>query len=143
MLRHRQIRRALVAAFTLAALVIPGTAGTAGAATTVSTKVCDYDWQRGTWRIKRLILCAARRWDSPGTPQEAVVVARCESHLRPSAYNPNGYAGLFQQATRYWPGRADQWGQPDRSVFNGRANIIVSVRMAAAQGSWSAWGGCA
>jgi len=70
-------------------------------------------------------------------------VALCESNLRPGAYNPNGYAGLFQQATRYWADRADRWGQPDRSVFNARANAIVSIRMARALGSWSAWAGCA
>ena len=38
--------------------------------------------------------------------------------------------------------RAERWGQPNRSVFNGRANIIVSIRMAASLRSWSAWGGC-
>jgi hypothetical protein len=70
-------------------------------------------------------------------------VARCESNLNPHAYDSGGYAGLFQQSIRYWPGRSEQWGQVDRSVFNGRANIIVSVRMAHAAGSWSPWVGCA
>jgi hypothetical protein len=142
MVRRSHIRRALVAAFTGAALVLPGTTGPASAVEAVSLRVCDFDWQKGTWHVKQLIKCAARRWDSPGTPERAIAVARCESNLRPEAYNAGGYAGLFQQATRYWPGRADRWGQPDRSVFNGRANIIVSVRMAAATGSWSAWAGC-
>jgi hypothetical protein len=68
-------------------------------------------------------------------------MARCESHLNPRAYNSGGYAGLFQQSTRYWPGRADHFGLDDCSVFNGRANIIVSVRMAHASGSWSPWAG--
>ncbi|MGH2635961.1 MAG: hypothetical protein ACRDHU_07450 [Actinomycetota bacterium] len=142
MVGHRRIRRALVAAFTTAALLLSGTAGSASAAAAVSTKICDYEWQKGTWHIKQLIRCAARFWNSPGTPEQAVAVAHCESQLEPEAYNANGYAGLYQQATRYWPGRADRWGQPGRSVFNGRANIIVSVRMAAAAGSWSAWAGC-
>ena len=142
MVRHRHIRRALLAAFTTTALLLPGTAGTAGAVATVPGRVCDFDWRQGTWHIKQLIRCAAARWDSPGTPRLAIEVARCESNLRPSAYNPNGYAGLFQQATNHWPERAERWGQHGRSVFNGRANIIVSVRMAAAAGSWSAWGGC-
>jgi len=77
---------------------------------------------------------------SQPSPAQAVAVARCESHLRPRAYNSGGYAGLFQQATRYWPTRSHTYGQPHRSVYNGRANIIVSIRMAAADGSWSAWG---
>jgi hypothetical protein len=143
MVRHRHIRRALLAAFTATALLLPGTAGTAGATATVPDRVCDFDWREGPWHIKQLIRCAAFRWDSPGSPRHAVEVARCESELRPRAYNPNGYAGLYQQATRHWPDRAEQWGQHGRSVFNGRANIIVSIRMAAAAGSWSAWGGCA
>jgi hypothetical protein len=140
MIRRISIRRALVAALASACL----TGMPVGAqAQEVPQKVCDQDWRQGTWHIRQLIKCAARRWDSPGTPSKAVEVARCESHLNPAAYNSGGYGGLFQQSTRYWPGRAERWGQPDRSVFNGRANIIVSIRMAHALGSWSAWGGCA
>lgn len=142
MVRRSRFRRALGAAFITATLLLPGRSGTASAAEPVSLLVCDFEWQKGTWHIKQLIKCAARRWDSPGTPAQAIAIARCESSLRPDAFNANGYAGLFQQATRYWPGRADRWGQPDRSVFNGRANIIVSIRMAASVGSWSAWAGC-
>jgi len=143
MIRRTHIRRALFAAITTVTLLLPQTAGEAGATTdAIPLRVCDFDWSRGTWHIKQLIKCAAARWDSSGGPARAVAVARCESDLRPHAFNSRGYAGLFQQAIRYWPGRADRWGQPDRSVFNGRANIIVSIRMAAAAGSWNAWAGC-
>lgn len=142
MIRRSSMRRALVAALAAASLVAPIHSAAAVEADPVPLRVCRYDWQRGIWHMKQLIKCAARRWDSPGTPLKAIAVARCESGLRPGAYS-NGYAGLYQQAVRYWPGRADQWGQPDRSVYNGRANIIVSIRMAASMGSWYAWGGCA
>ncbi len=142
MSRHNPVRRGIAAALTTVALVAAAPVAPAPAEE-ISRQVCDHDWQEGTWQVKQLIKCAARRWDSPGSPLKAVAVARCESHLRPNAYNPNGYAGLYQQATRYWPDRADHWGQPDRSVYNGRANIIVSIRMASAAGTWSAWGGCA
>ncbi len=142
MIRRHMARRAFVAVLASASLLSPAHAAVAAEADGVPSLVCDIDWRQGTWHIKRLIRCAARRWDSPGTPAKAVEVASCESHLRPGAYNPSGYAGLFQQSTRYWPERADRWGQPDRSVFNARANIIVSVRMARALGSWSAWAGC-
>ena len=135
-------RRALVAALTGASLLVLASPVRATEAQEVPLRVCDYDWERGPWQIKRLIRCAANRWDSPGGGLKAIAVARCESGLRPRAYNTNGYAGLFQQATNYWPGRADTFGMPDRSVFNGRANIIVSVRMARSMGSWSAWAGC-
>ena len=135
--------RGLLAAIIATAFLLPATAGDASATTNaVPLRVCDFDWHEGTWHIKQLIKCAARRWDSPGSPAQAIAVARCESDLRPDAYNAGGYGGLFQQATRYWPDRADRWGQPERSVFNGRANIIVSIRMAAAAGSWRAWAGC-
>lgn len=141
MIFRPMMRRALVAALASASLLagLP----VAAQAEEVPRHVCDYDWREGTWQLKQLIKCAARHWDSPGTPMKAVEVARCESDLNPEAYNSGGYAGLYQQATRYWPDRADRWGQPDRSVYNARANIIVSIRMARALGSWSAWAGCA
>jgi hypothetical protein len=143
MIRRRIAGRALGAALSTAALAMAGPATAASAAEEVPRRICDFDWREGTWHIKQLIKCAARHWDSPGTPLKAIEVAHCESKLEPKAYNPNGYAGLFQQATQYWPDRADHWGQPDRSVFNGRANVIVSIRMAASMNSWSAWAGCA
>ncbi|HSJ50951.1 MAG TPA: hypothetical protein VLA90_06660 [Actinomycetota bacterium] len=142
MVRHIHRRRAFVAAALTTALFVAGTPATASAGQTVPKKVCGYDWTRGTWHIRQLIKCAAERWGSPGTPKQAVAIADCESQLEPDAHNPNGYAGLFQQAVRYWPGRADRWGQPNRSVYNARANVIVSIRMASAAGSWNAWGGC-
>jgi len=141
MIRRSTMRRALVAALASASLLAALPVG--AQAEEVPRHICSYDWRAGTWQLKQLIKCAARRWDSPGSPAKAVEVARCESHLNPEAYNSGGYAGLYQQATRYWPGRADRWGQPDRSVYNARANIIVSIRMARATGSWSAWAGCA
>jgi len=142
MIRRRSYRAA-TAALIATAFVTTAPAVAANAAAEVPSRICDYDWREGTWHIRQLIKCAARHWDAPGAPDQAVDVARCESRLRPRAYNSGGYAGLFQQATRYWPGRADHWGQPDRSVYNGRANVIVSIRMAAAANSWSDWSGCA
>lgn len=143
MIKLMSIRRALGAALFTTAFLAGLPATSASASNEIPRRVCNQDWRAGRWQLRQLIKCAARRWDAPGTPRKAVAVARCESHLRPRAYNPNGYAGVFQQATRYWARRADVFGQPDRSVFNGRANILVSVRMASAANSWSAWAGCA
>jgi len=142
MIRRPTMRRAFVAALASASLLAPAQLAVAQEAQIVPLRVCDFDWREGTWQVKQLIWCAAARWNSPGTPRQAIRVARCESNLNPSAYDSGGYAGLFQHATRYWPGRADRWGQDDRSVFNGRANVIVSIRMAHAYGSWGAWSGC-
>ena len=102
------MRRALVAALASASLLAPTTTAVAREAMIVPVRVWDYDWRAGTWQVKQLIRCAARRWDSPGTPGLAISVARCESKLNPRAFNSGGYAGLFQQSTRYWPGRAEQ-----------------------------------
>ena len=104
----------------------------------VAHRICHFDWRDGARQVKKLIRCAAARWDSPGGRRKALSVARCESGFNPRAFNSGGYAGVYQHAVRYWPGRADRWGFPDRSVFNGRANIIVSIRMARAVG-WSPW----
>jgi hypothetical protein len=99
--------------------------------------VCDYRWRQGPREVKRLIRCAARRWRVPGGPDRAIDVARCESRFDPRAHY-NGNAGVFQQRVIYWPDRARTWGFPGASVYNGRANVIVSVRMAARSG-WDAW----
>jgi hypothetical protein len=115
--------------------------GTTTEATTsrmLSGRICDIDWRRSPFQLKRLIRCAARRWNVAGGPDKAVRVARCESRLDPKAYNPRGYAGVYQQATRYWPSRATDYGFRDYSVYNGRANIMVSVRMAH-RGGWGPW----
>lgn len=100
---------------------------------------CSIDWRDGKAAVTKLIRCAARHWHVPGGPDTAVSVARCESGLDPEAFNRAGYAGVYQQATRYWKTRARSYGFPDWSVFNGRANVIVSIRMAHRFG-WGAWG---
>jgi len=117
----------------------PMTSGAdAGPSRRVDRRVCDYDWKRSAYQLKRLIRCSARRWAVRGGPDKAVAVARCESRFNPNAYNPGGYAGVYQQATRYWRSRATTYGFRNYSVYNGRANIMVSVRMAHRTG-WQAW----
>jgi hypothetical protein len=145
MFNRPTMRRALVAALASASLLAPAaTSATNAEARSVPLRVCEYEWQRGTWHIKQLIRCAASRWSVPGGAVKAIEVGDCESHLDAGARSSGGsYAGLYQQSTRYWPSRATRFGQGDRSVFNGRANIIVSIRMAHADGSWSTWAGCA
>ncbi|HZD80542.1 MAG TPA: hypothetical protein VE646_10960 [Actinomycetota bacterium] len=137
-LRHR--RRVLLAVLTsVALLAMPATPVQARERSQVPRWRCRIDWQHGPWHVKKLIRCAARHWRVPGGPDKAVSVARCESRLDPSAYNAGGFAGVFQQSTRYWRGRARTYGFPAHSVFNGRANVIVSVRMAHRYG-WGPWG---
>lgn len=133
-------RHVLAAAIALPALLsfVPPSAHAADRP--VPKRVCDFDWKESKREVKRLIRCAARRWGSPGGADKALDIARCESGFNTGAYNPGGYAGVYQHAVRYWPERADRWGFPDRSVYNGRANIIVSVRMARSADGWHIWG---
>jgi len=126
-----------VAACTATALFAPS-ANAVTRRSAIRTTVCDIPWQRGPVQVRRLVRCSARRWHVRGGPPQAVRVARCESHFRPRAYNPSGYAGVFQQSTRYWRGRARTYGFPRWSVYNGRANVIVSIRMAHRYG-WGGW----
>jgi hypothetical protein len=135
------IRRLFAAALLLTLLLTATptlTSAEARPRTTVSQQLCSYDWRRSTYQLKRMIRCAARHWAVAGGAHKALSVARCESHFNPRAYNPGGYAGVYQQATNYWPGRSDTYGFHDYSPYNGRANIMVSLRMAHRTG-WSAW----
>src|SRR5262245_44053954 len=95
-------RRSLAAALMLTVLLtVAPLISAAGASTStgrtatadrrVSRRICDYDWNRSTYQLKRLIRCAARRWDVTGGPDKAVRVARCESRFDTDAYNPGGY----------------------------------------------------
>ncbi|MBI3647224.1 MAG: hypothetical protein HY240_00440 [Actinobacteria bacterium] len=140
-IRSRRLFAALTIAVALTASAtvpqpVPASAGTLRSS--VSSRLCDYRWKDGPRQVKRLIRCAAHRWPVSGGPDKAVSVARCESRFRPKAYNAAGYAGVFQQSTYYWPKRSRKFGFPKWSAFNGRANIIVSIRMAHRHG-WGAW----
>lgn len=96
------------------------------------------DWQHDT---AHFIRCAARAWKAPSTPGYVVSIARCESGLRPSAYNPNGHGGLFQHDTGAWSSRARKYLVPlafnaGIGWANGEANTIVAIRMARSYGYW-------
>jgi hypothetical protein len=136
---------AMTALLVLVLMVRVASAQTGGPTTTRTSRrpsggtICRIDWRDGARQVRRLIRCAARTWHVPGGPDKALAVARCESGYDPSAYNPAGYLGVFQQARVYWPGRADRYGFDGRSAFNGRANVVVSIRMAHS-GGWDPWG---
>lgn len=92
-----------------------------------------------------LIGCVEHRWSVPGGKRKMVQVGRCESSLRPHANETPGVGGLFQHKYRYWPGRARRFtrarwfgGDSTPSIFNGRANTIVTARYVRRFG-WRAW----
>lgn len=95
--------------------------------------------------MKRLIRCAAKKWQVQGGAEKAICIARRESGLNPKALSPTGlYRGLFQHHKAYWPERYDDYTrrawQLSRKALNGRSAVIVSIRMAHF-GSWAAWKG--
>ncbi len=141
-----QRRRHLVAALSIAAVltIVPASvsqAVTLGARhhAPASSKICNYDWQKGTYQVRRLIRCAANHWHVPGGASLALAIANRESKFHPNAYNPSGCAGIYQHMLRYWPGRAAEYGFRGWSAFNARANIIVTMRMVNRSG-WGPWG---
>jgi hypothetical protein len=94
---------------------------------------------------KRLIRCAAERWEVPGGAEKAICIADAESHLNPRARSEDGeYLGLFQHSADAWPDRYDAWTRPawelDESALSGRTNAIVTIRMVNANG-WGPWQG--
>lgn len=147
----------LVAGLLAAAALIGTTTSPASAAGTKSGPCIGYRWaghdlqgaialhREVPDRVERLIRCAVARWPVPGGAAAAIDTARDESGLWPWAYNPGGYAGVFQQSTRYWPDRARRYLRPrwfggrTPGPLNGRANVLVSVRMAHAAGWCHDW----
>ena len=139
----RNTRRAITATLILTAVLSTFPVATAQAATTtnrysyVPRKICPIDWREGRWHVKQLIKCAANHWGV--SPTKALVVADRESDFRPRAFNRSSCAkGVFQHLCRYWKSRAYAYGFKDYSAFNGRANIIVTMKMVRRYG-WSPW----
>lgn len=100
-------------------------------------------------RVEHLIDCAVRIWPVAGGTYYARAIAERESGFWPWAQNPSSLcSGLYQHVLSLWPGRAQaflrrDWFSPWRwsrgiSVFDARANVLVSIRMAHA-GGWGPW----
>jgi hypothetical protein len=104
-------------------------------------------WEQGQRFVARLIWCAARTWEAPGSPSYAVDIARCESGLNPSVVGSGIHGGLFQHVLSAWPGRAAKYLDPlelnDQRWQSAEANTIVAMRMSRADGTWSQQWSCA
>jgi hypothetical protein len=102
---------------------------------TTASFLCPIDWRQSTWHVKRLIRCAAKHYGV--STEKALYIAWRESRYRASAYNEEGRAaGIYQHLLKYWPDRAETYGFPEWSAFNGRANIMVTMRMVRRVGWW-------
>ena len=97
------------------------------------------DWRSGTDAVKRLIRCAAEHHGL--SPHTALSIAYRESRYQPRAYNAWSCAkGIYQHLCRYWTLRAAEYGFSERSPYNARVNIFVTMRMVERYG-WAPWGG--
>jgi hypothetical protein len=140
---RRTLARLLVSALALT-LVAPATLALAGD----QTGPCDLTRKadesiRG--KMKRIIQCAAGKWEVRGGARRAICVADAESDLNPRATSADGdFLGLFQHMASAWPDRFDTWArrrwQLNESALSGRSNAIVTIRMVNADG-WGPWRG--
>ena len=97
-------------------------------------------------RVHQLIRCASNRYGI--STARMTCTADRESSFWPYA-DSGSSKGVMQQNATYWPGRVHAfWVRSwmprhyPPSIFNARANIIVSAKMIRA-GGWSPWsGGC-
>ena len=94
-------------------------------------------------QVIRLIRCAVDHF--PTSLGTAMYVANRESGYEPLADNGGCCKGVYQQHVTYWQGRVDSYNQamPRRlevpsSVYDGAANVLVSIRMAHRAG-WGPW----
>jgi hypothetical protein len=102
--------------------------------------------ERPIWsaREERLTaVCAVEKWP---VPLEALIaLGSCESGWNRLAWNPAGYAGIFQHSVGAFPGRVRAFEPPTWSSKlspdwrNSRSQIVMTVRMIRAVG-WGPWG---
>jgi hypothetical protein len=96
-------------------------------------------------QMKRIIRCAADRWEVPDGARRAICIADRESNLDPKAESATGeYLGLYQHSADAWPDRYEEWTHPSwqlpENALHGRTNAVVTIRMVNANG-WGPWEG--
>lgn len=141
----RPVRRLSGPALLVVGLVVGMVVGPSDGAAGHYNRACAHHVTQGYTAKVRYIRCEADRVRPPGSPEFAVGVARCESGVRARARN-GVYAGVYQHHVGYWPGRMATFtgrdfprdGDPRRSVWAFRTNVLVTLRMARASG-WGAW----
>jgi len=104
--------------------------------------------EKPTWTQREEDLtaaCVVRRLGANKVNLSDVMrVGECESHWNRVAYNPSGYAGIFQHAIRYWSGRVhsampEGWRiGPWTRWQNSRSQVVTTVVMVRG-GGWGPW----
>lgn len=96
----------------------------------------------GPSSVVALIECVAPKLGV--STSEALYIARRESRYRPWAKNPSSSAsGVYQVVSGTWSAFVSRYRYGHlvgTNVFDGRANVILSLR-AVKRGGWGPWGG--
>jgi hypothetical protein len=95
--------------------------------------------------VKQTIRCGVDHWRVSGGVHKAMSIARCESGFHPHANNSTSSAkGVYQfldstwsSVKRHYRALARRWSLSHR-VFNGRANVVLAVKLAHGSG-WGSW----
>ena len=139
-MRRKALALALTAAVLVPATSLPAEAHHRPGPCAIHWWKAWHEWG-ATDPIRRLIRCAVARWPVPGGAPKALSVAACESGFRPDA-SGYGNGGVFQHRYPYWDGRyryfTERWWRLWPNIYNGRTNVIVSIRMAHV-GGWGPW----
>ena len=103
--------------------------------------ICNFNW-RTVAGVKSIIRCSVQKYPVSGGVGKAFYIADRESHFHYWARNSSsGACGVYQHMPRYWPERWRTYGNGTvNDCYNGRSNVIVSIRMAH-RGGWGPWGG--
>ena len=139
------MRKSLLAAAVTVAVLVPSNAQ----AQDWRRETCRYQGlTETTWSLREVALtirCAASKWSVPGGVREALYIARRESGLRATAANPSSSAaGVYQFVSGTWSSVKARWRDLMQrwslhaSVYNARANVLLAIRKAHADG-WGAW----
>jgi hypothetical protein len=112
----------------------------------LTPKLWNENPERGEQMMMRLIVCVFAVF-APGQSAYALAIADRESSFYIWAKNPSSSAsGLFQHLATYWPSRSTLlnrgWfgkGAWPASVFDPRANAIVTALMVGSEGNWGPW----
>jgi hypothetical protein len=161
------MRRAVVYAATITALLVGGAMGPPGSSASIRPAHpgaeeqvnANQRWRWDDCRFRNLhgepgafgrlemeliVRCGNRHWPVPGGVPKAFAVISCESGWGQFAVSPGGHLGLMQfhpdtfaSVMQRWSGLWDRWGV-HAAPLNARSNALAGMRKASADG-WSAW----
>ena len=97
--------------------------------------------------VRATIRCAVARWSVPGGLTQALYIGRRESGFNALAANPYSSAsGVMQFVDGTWASQISarrefiKTQHMSTSVWNGRSNVLIAIKLAHGCSCWSPWG---